>query len=114
MKDNDWKKRLNIVYSTNPDMQYESIDDEPEPQTLPPEKQKLKVVLDRKNRKGKDATIIEGFVGTDDDIKELARMLKTKCGVGGSTRGGEILIQGDLRNKVCQLLTAAGYKAKII
>lgn len=113
MKDNDWKQRLNIVYSTNPDMQYET-DEEEEQETLPPAKQKLKIMLDKRNRKGKEVTLITDFVGTDDDLKELARLLKTKCGVGGSARVGEILIQGDFRQKVKDLLTAQGYNARII
>mgnify|MGYP000934740840 FL=1 len=113
MKDNDWKQRLNIVYSTNPDMQYET-DEEEEQETLPPAKQKLKIMLDKRNRKGKEVTLITDFVGTDDDLKELARLLKTKCGVGGSARSGEILIQGDFRQKVKDLLTAQGYNARII
>lgn len=113
MKDNDWKQRLNIVYSTNPDMQYET-DEEEEQETLPPAKQKLKIMLDKRNRKGKEVTLITDFVGTDDDLKELARLLKTKCGVGGSARGGEIFIQGDFRQKVKDLLTAQGYNARII
>ena len=113
MKDNDWKQRLNIVYSTNPDMQYET-DEEEEQETLPPAKQKLKIMLDKRNRKGKEVTLITDFVGTDDDLKELARLLKTKCGVGGSARGGEILIQGDFRQKLKDLLTAQGYNARII
>lgn len=113
MKDNDWKKRLNIVYSTNPDMQY-GVEEEDAIETLPPAKQKLKIMLDKRNRKGKEVTLITDFVGTDDDLKELARMLKTKCGVGGSARGGEILIQGDFRQRVKELLSAEGYNARII
>lgn len=113
MKDNDWKQRLNIVYSTNPDMQYETYDVEEE-DTLPPSKQKLRIMLDKHNRKGKEVTLVTGFVGSDDDLKDLARSLKTKCGVGGSARGGEILIQGDFRQRVKDLLSAEGYNAKII
>lgn len=113
MKDNDWKQRLNIVYSTNPDMQYET-DDVEEEETLPPSKQKLRIMLDKRNRKGKEVTLVTGFVGSDDDLKDLARSLKTKCGVGGSARGGEILIQGDFRQWVKDLLSAEGYNAKII
>ena len=100
MKDNDWKQRLNIVYSTNPDMQYET-DDVEEEETLPPSKQKLRIMLDKRNRKGKEVTLVTGS-------------LKTKCGVGGSARGGEILIQGDFRQRVKDLLSAEGYNAKII
>ncbi len=112
MKDNDWKQRLGIVYSTNPDMKYD-VDEEDAVETLPPEKQKLRILLDKKNRKGKEVTLITGFVGSEDDLKELARRLKTKCGVGGSARGGEILLQGDFRTRVKELLEAEGYKAKL-
>lgn len=113
MNSNDWKQRLNIVYSTNPDMQYET-DEEKEAETLPPSKQRLRIMLDKRNRKGKEVTLVTDFVGSDDDLKNLARMLKTKCGVGGSARGGEILIQGDFRQRVKELLAAEGYNAKII
>ena len=114
MKDNDWKQRLNIVYSTNPDMHYETDDDEAEAETLPPSKQRLRIMLDKRNRKGKEVTLVTDFVGSDDDLKDLARMLKTKCGVGGSARGGEILIQGDFRQRVKELLVAEGYNARVI
>ena len=109
MKDNDWKQRLNIVYSTNPDMQYETADEEEIVETLPPEKQKLRVMLDKKNRKGKEVTLITDFVGTDDDLKELGRLLKSKCGVGGTAKDGEIIVQGDFKQKVLDLLKQAGY-----
>lgn len=114
MRDNDWKQRLNIVYSTNPDMRYDTVDDEPEEATLPPEKQRLKIMLDKRNRKGKEVTLVTDFVGADDDLKELAKRLKTKCGSGGSARGGEILIQGDFRTRVKELLTADGYNVRIV
>lgn len=107
-KNNDWKERLNIVYSTNPDFSYET-EEEPQPATLPTEKQALRIELDKRHRNGKTATLITGFVGSDDDLKELAKLLKTKCGVGGSARDGEILIQGDLRQKVKEILTREGY-----
>ena len=106
-KNNDWKERLNIVYSTNPDFDYQT-DDAEEQETLPAEKQSLRIELD-KRRNGKTATLITGFIGSDDDLKELAKLLKTKCGVGGSARDGEILIQGDLRQKVKEILTKEGY-----
>ena len=115
MKDNDWKQRFNIVYSTNPDVQFQTVDEEQEEETLPPDKQHLRVMLDKRNRKGKEVTLITDFIGTDDDLKDLARTLKTKCGVGGSARGGEILLQGDFRTKVRDLLVTLGYvKTKLI
>ena len=102
-KNNDWKERLNIVYSTNPDFDYQT-DDTEEQETLPAEKQSLRIELDKRHRNGKTATLITGFIGSDDDLKKLA-----KCGVGGSARDGEILIQGDLRQKVKEILTKEGY-----
>lgn len=107
-KNNDWKDRLNVVYSTNPDFRYETADEE-ETATLPPAQQKLRVQLDRKNRGGKVVTLITGFIGTDDDLKELGRMLKSKCGVGGTAKDGEIIVQGDFKLKVLELLKKEGY-----
>jgi translation initiation factor 1 len=107
----DWKDRLGTVYSTNPDFQYEHDADQ-EHETLESGKQDLRVQLDKKQRNGKKATLITGFVGTDNDLKELAKLLKTKCGVGGSAKDGEILIQGDFCNKVIDILKSSGYKVK--
>ena len=110
----DWKDRLNVVYSTNPDFNYEKEDEE-EQETLPKEKQLLRVSLDKRNRKGKAVTLITGFVGTTEDLETLGKFLKVKCGVGGSTKDGEIIIQGDFRNKVVELLQKEGYaKARTI
>ena len=105
------KKRIDIVYSTNPDFQYHY--DEPEElPTLPPSKQNLRVILDRKNRGGKLVTLVIGFVGTQADLTALAKELKSKCGVGGSAKDGEIIVQGDFREKIMQLLQQKGYKVK--
>lgn len=112
MADQDWKKRLGVVYSTNPDFQYQTIDKEQEEETLPPGKQRLIVRIDRRQRAGKQVTLIEGFVGSGEDLSALAKTLKTKCGVGGTAKDGEITIQGDLRDKICTLLTSMGYNAK--
>lgn len=111
---NDWKDRLNVVYSTNPDFKYET-EDEQEDDTLPKEKQALRISLDKRNRKGKAVTLITGFIGSTEDLEALGKMLKVKCGVGGSAKDGEILIQGDFRNKILELLQKEGYaKARII
>ncbi|WP_343604472.1 translation initiation factor [Fluviicola sp.] len=105
------KDRVNIVYSTNPDFSYD-YDNQEEQETLEPSKQLLYVSLDRKQRGGKEVTLVEGFVGTDDDLKELGKMLKSKCGVGGTAKDGEIIVQGSFRDKVIELLEKEGYKTK--
>lgn len=109
--ENDWKARLGVVYSTNPDFHYQTQQEE-EAETLPPAKQRLIVGIDRRNRGGKQVTLITGFVGTADDLKELGRVLKTRLGVGGSAKDGEITIQGDFRDKVVSILQGLGYNAK--
>ena len=111
MADNDWKKRLGVVFSTNPDFTYEEESVE-EQATIEPSKQNLIVGIDRKGRGGKQVTLVTGFVGTSDDLAELGRTLKVKCGVGGSAKDGEITIQGDFRDRVVALLKDMGYKAK--
>lgn len=111
MADNDWKKRLGMVYSTNPDYEYDNEGKEDQ-ETLSPEKQTLKVLLDKKQRKGKIVTLIQGFVGTEDDLKELGKKLKSKCGTGGSAKDGEIIIQGDFRDRIMEYLKNDGYKVK--
>lgn len=114
MKDNDWKKRLNIVYSTNPDYHYQG-DETEEETTIAKEKQLLRVSLDKRNRKGKAVTLVTGFTGTNDDLQELGKLLKTRCGVGGSAKDGEIIVQGDHRQKVLDILQKEGYaKSRII
>lgn len=111
MADNDWKRRLGVVFSTNPDFEYEETA-EIEPETLEPSKQNLIVSIDRKGRGGKQVTLVTGFVGSSDDLAELGRALKVRCGVGGSAKDGEITIQGDFRDRVTALLKDMGYKAK--
>ena len=109
--ENDWKERLGMVYSTNPDFDYDYGNREDE-KTLPPQEQQLYVSLDKKNRKGKAVSLVEGFVGSEEDLKDLGKLLKSKCGVGGSVKNGAILIQGDFRNKIVSLLQLEGYQVK--
>ena len=109
--DNDWKQRLGVVYSTNPDFNY-AKEETVEAETLEPSRQRLTVTIDRRNRGGKQVTLVSGFVGTQEDLAALGKILKVKCGVGGSAKDGEITIQGDLRDKVTSLLKDLGYNAK--
>jgi len=105
------KNVVGVVYSTNPDFeyQYEGTD---EPTTLPPAQQRLRVTLDRHARGGKQVTLVTGFVGTDADLQALGKTLKSACGVGGSAKDGEIIIQGDHCEKVTALLKQQGYGVK--
>ena len=100
-----------MVYSTNPDFNYNQEEEEAI-ETPDPSKQTLYVRLDKKNRKGKSVTLVAGFKGNEDDLKALGKILKSKCGVGGSIKEGEILIQGDFRDKISELLSKEGYKVK--
>ncbi|HCQ72263.1 MAG TPA: translation initiation factor [Rikenellaceae bacterium] len=109
--DNDWKQRLGVVYSTDPNFNY-AKEEITEAETLEPSKQRLTVTIDRRNRGGKQVTLVSGFVGTQEDLAALGKTLKVKCGVGGSAKDGEITIQGDLRDKVTELLRNMGYNAK--
>ncbi len=108
---NDWKVRLGVVFSTNRDFNYEK-EAEDEQQTLLPRQQNLKVQLDRKKRNGKNVTLITGYIGSEDGLKAIGKILKTKCGVGGAVKDGEILIQGDFCNKIMDILKTEGYKVK--
>ncbi|MDR2810187.1 MAG: translation initiation factor [Tannerellaceae bacterium] len=114
MKNNDWKERLGVMYSTNPDFQYQT-DETEEEGTLPKEKQALRVSLDKHKRAGKIVTLITGFRGKASDLESLGKLLKTKCGVGGSAKDAEIILQGDLRTKALEILQKEGYlKTRII
>src|SRR5690349_13309141 len=110
-KKNDWKKREGVVYSTESNFNF-SYQQNEEAATLPPQQQNLKVLLDKNGRAGKQVTVVTGFIGGAADLESLTKILKTKCGVGGSSKDGEILIQGDVRDKVVLILQKEGYKAK--
>lgn len=110
-KKNDWKKRDGVVYSTSNDFEF-SYDQKEEAQTLPPQQQNLRVQLDKSLRAGKQVSLVLGFVGSATDLEALGKLLKSKCGVGGSVKDGEIIIQGDHRDKLVQILLKEGYKAK--
>lgn len=111
MKKQSWKQREGVVFSTASDFQYDYNDDAPA-EDLPPQQQNLKVALDKKQRAGKSVTLVTGFVGSDDSLKELGRRLKQACGVGGSVKNGEIIVQGDFRDKIIAMLQKDGYKVK--
>ena len=110
-KNNDWKKRDGVVYSTASDFEF-NYQKQDEASTLPPNQQKLIVMLDKSMRAGKQVTLVTGFVGSTEDLDQLGKQLKSKCGVGGSVKNGEIIIQGDHRDKIVSLLQKDGYKAK--
>lgn len=105
---NDWKSRLGMVYSTNPDFQYQT-NELVEPETLPKSQQRLRVRIERSGRGGKTVTLVSGFIGANTDIKELGKWLKGKCGVGGSVKDDEILVQGEFKERIIELLKSEGY-----
>lgn len=112
MKQGKNQKAEGIVYSTNPDFQYQ-YNTEPEQETLPPQQQNLRIMLDKKLKGGKKATLITGFVGKESDLADLAKQLKNLCATGGSVVEGDVLIQGDFRQKVFVFLIKKGFKAKM-
>ena len=105
---NAWKKRLGVVFSTNPDFNYHTEDEE-QTETLLPDKQKLRVFIEKKGRAGKVVTIVKGFVGNEEDLRKLEKMLKSKCGTGGSSKDGLIILQGEMKDKLITILKDLGY-----
>jgi translation initiation factor 1 len=110
-KSNDWKKRDGVVYSTNSEFGY-TYNEQNEPETLPARQQDLRVELDKSMRAGKQVTLVTGFIGKATDLESLGKMLKSKCGVGGSVKDGQVIIQGDHRDKLVGILIKEGYRAK--
>lgn len=106
------KNKIGVVYSTNPDYQFEYEGEDEMLDTLPPSQQKLRVRIERSGRGGKTVTVVDNFIGTDDDLNDLGKTLKTKCGVGGSVKDGQIIVQGDFKDRVVALLKDMGYNAK--
>lgn len=102
------KDNRGFVFSTDPEFQFQFEEETTE--TLSPSEQRLKVTLDKKQRGGKEVTLVTGFVGSDEDLKTLGKMLKTKCGVGGSAKDNEIIVQGNFVDKIKVILKEAGYK----
>ena len=105
------KMPIGVVYSTDPNFQYR-YEETPQEETLEPVRQDLRVMRDSKHRAGKTVTLITGFVGTEADLEKLGKTLKTRCGIGGTAKDGEIVLQGDVRDKVCEILTKEGYRFK--
>ncbi|PGH38921.1 MAG: translation initiation factor [Candidatus Nephrothrix sp. EaCA] len=112
-KNNDWKKREGVVFSTDKEFRFE-YGERQAASALPPSKQSLTILLDKHLRAGKQVTLIRGFVGGSEELEKLGKTLKTKCGVGGSTKDGEIILQGDHRNKAAEYLTKDGFRIKKI
>ncbi|MDR2389772.1 MAG: translation initiation factor [Tannerellaceae bacterium] len=108
MKKNEWKERRGVMYSTDPDFRYET-EETPETDTLPKDKQPLRIAVDKRRRAGKTVTLVTGFRGKADDLESLGKMLKAKCGVGGTAKEGEIILQGDCRSQALEILHRDGY-----
>lgn len=109
---NDWKDKLGFVYSTNPEFKI-NLPEDIERETPPPGKQNLLIAVEKKNRGGKTVTIIKGFIGSEEDLNDFAKKIKTYCGVGGSVKNGDIIIQGNLKIKLAELLNKWGYRIKV-
>lgn len=114
MKNNDWQSGLQAFLDSNPDIPEGEDAVEVQSEEKPGQKSRLDIILERKGRAGKSATIVSGFTVTDDEVAAIASRMKSRLGTGGSARGGEILIQGDRRKDVLDFLTSSGYKARII
>jgi len=110
-KGKDWKEKLSFAYSTNPN--YKPEEEEPASEKKEPGQQNLQVTFERKHRGGKSVTLIKNFIGNNDEMENLCKKIKTKCGVGGSVKDGEIIIQGEIKQKVADLLKEWGYKVKV-
>ncbi|MGE0078350.1 MAG: translation initiation factor [Bacteroidales bacterium] len=110
-KEQDWKTKLSFAYSTNPDFNPE--EEEQPLESKMPNQQSLLVTFERKHRGGKSVTLIKNFIGTTEEMEDLCKKIKTKCGVGGAIKEGEILIQGEIKQKVAELLKEWGYKVKV-
>lgn len=109
MANNDWKSRLGMVYSTNPDYQFET-EYEVEQETLPKEQQRLRVRIEKNGRKGKTVTLVTGFIGKDEDLKDIAKSLKTRLCTGGTAKNGEIVMQGEIKEQVIDWLKNNGFR----
>lgn len=104
----DRKKRVGVVYSTNPYFDFDT-DETAEPTTLPSQQQKLRLSIEKAGRAGKTVTLVRGFVGTSADLAQLCKLLKQRCGVGGAVKEGNMVIQGDHRQKLLEILKKEGY-----
>lgn len=104
--------RDGVMYSTNKDFEYDEVDNL-DVATLAPQQQNLRISLDRKQRAGKTATLVTGYIGEKEDLEELGKRIKQKCGVGGSVKDGVVIIQGDFKDRILDILLAEHYKAKI-
>jgi translation initiation factor 1 len=108
----NFKNRTGVVYSTNPEFRYRTGEGNAEEGSLPPRQQDLRVMIDRKQRAGTVVTLVTGFRGPEKELEDLGKMLKSKCGVGGTVKDGQIIIQGEFAERILKILLEAGFKAK--